>query len=282
MIAYGICLAVSCFSQEKSRELTLEEAIALALENNQGLKIQQRQLDISENNVYVGNAGLVPTVSLIGNASYQNNDTEAVIRTFQESPPIININDGSAATTTYSAVVQADYVLLGGFAGRYQYQLLKDQRDLSYHQQQVVINQTIVTVSDLFLEIAKLQSQEELLERNIKIEEERLQKVEDQFKFGNVTGLAVLRTKTDLNRDRSSLDRVLVAKNNLKRDLNFFIGLEAETKYRVTVSYELPVINSVDELKREVETNNPSIQLSNKGVDIAEKTISYQCNRSTT
>ena len=248
--------------------LTLEQVIALALENNQGLKIQQKQVEIATNNIYPGNAGLVPTIGLVGNASYANNDTDGLIRTFADNPPTVPIND-NAATTTYSAVVQADYVLLGGFSGKYRYKLLKSQRDLAYFQQQAVINQTIVGVSDLFLEIAKLQSREELLKKNLQIGEDRLEKVEDQFNFGKVTGLVVLRAKTDLNQDQSSLDQVLVAKNNLKRDLNFLIGLEAETRYRVSVNYKPPRVMAYDELKNVVKTNNPEIQLRKMGVDLA-------------
>ncbi|TRX62685.1 TolC family protein [Fulvivirga sp. M361] len=133
------------------------------------------------------------------------------------------------------------------------------------------INQTIITISDLFLEIAKLQSQEELLDKNVKIGQERLEKVEDQFAFGKVTGLDVLRAKTDLNQDRSALDNILVVKNNLKRDLNFLIGLEAEMKYRVSVSYQPPQPLSIDALKSEVVVNNPEIQLRNSGVQAANK-----------
>ncbi|MEM8896031.1 MAG: TolC family protein [Bacteroidota bacterium] len=253
--------------------LSLEQAIALALENNQALKIEQRRLDIATNNVFPGNAGLVPTISLIGNASYQNSDTEALIRTFQDNPPTVAINDNAAATTTYTAVLQADYVLLGGFSGRYQYRLLQDQKDLAYFQQQATINQTIVNVADLFLEIAKLQRQEELLAQNVEIGEDRLQRVEDQFSFGRVTGLAVLNAKTDLNQDQSLLDRVLVAKNNLKRDLNFLIGLPAEKRYRVTVSYEPPSAMSIDALKQEVKAGNPNIQLSNAGMVLADNQL---------
>ena len=250
--------------------LSLEEAISLALKNNQSLKIQQRQVDIATNNVFAGNAGLVPTVGFLGNASYQNSDTDAVIRTFQENPETVAVNDGAAAATTYSAVVQADYVLLGGFSGRYQYKLLQDQKDLAYYQQQAVINRTILTVSEVFLEIAKLQKQEELLTKNVSIGEERVGKVADQFAFGNVTGLDVLRAKTDLNQDKSSLDKVLVAKNNLKRDLNFLIGLEAETKYKVSAGYQPPSNLGVDDLKSEVVAGNPDIQLSKKRVDAAQ------------
>lgn len=269
-ILLGLCWLSESQAQDLET-LTLEKAIALALENNQELKIQQRQVDIAENNVFPGNAGLVPAISLLGDASYQNNDTDAVIRTFQESDPTVSVSDGAAASTTYSAMIHADYVLLGGFSGRYQYQLLKDQKDLAYFQQQAAINETVVSVSSLFLEIAKLQSQEELLEKNVRIGEERLQKVDDQFQFGKVTGLTVLRSKTDLNQDRTSLDNVLVTKNNLKRDLTFLIGLEAESDYRVSATYRPSPKASVANLKGDVEANNPLIQLSDKGVEVAQK-----------
>ncbi len=265
LLAFGLTLKA-----QENGVLSMEEAISLALKNNQSLKIQQRRVDIATNDMFPGNAGLVPTVSFLGNASYQSNDTDAVIRTFQENPETIDVTDGAAATTTYSAVIQADYVLLGGFSGRYQYKLLQDQKDLAYYQQQALINRTIVTVSGIFLEIAKLQRQEELLTKNVSIGEERVSKVEDQFEFGNVNGLDVLRAKTDLNQDKSSLDQVLVAKNNLKRDLNFLIGLEAETKYKVKAEYQPPANRNMDELKNEVISQNPDIQLSKKGVDAAQ------------
>ncbi|MEL6558140.1 MAG: TolC family protein [Bacteroidota bacterium] len=256
--------------------LTLEEAISLALENNTELKISQKQVDIAQNDLYAGNAGLLPTISLIGNASYQNNNTDALIRTFQETPPTVAISDGAAATTTYSAVVQADYILLGGFSGKYRYQLLKDQKDMTYFQQQLIINQTIVAVSEIFLEIVKLQSQEDLLDKNVKIGEARVQRVADQFQFGKVTGLAVLRSKTDLNLDKTALSNVQVASNNLKRDLNFLLGIEANAGYRVSVNYQLPAPGEILDLRNEVLANNYEIQLVHKGEEMAN--TQYQLN----
>ncbi|MEM7549521.1 MAG: TolC family protein [Bacteroidota bacterium] len=260
-------------TSQQMETLTLEEAIALALENNQSIRIEEKIVEIAESNVYPANADLLPTISLLGSAEYQNNDIDGTIRTFQENPPTASFSDGSAATTTYTATLQADYVLLGGFTGKYRYEIIKDQRDQAYLQQQALINQTIVTVSDLFLEIAKLQSQEELLEKNVRIGEDRLKRVEDQLQFGRVTGLAVLRAKTDLNQDLTALDQVLVAKNNLKRDLNFLIGLDAETRYRVSVTYQPPALQPLEQLKDDVRSDNPEIQLERLGVKIADQQI---------
>jgi len=275
-------LGILCFAQAKAQineTLTLEDAIALAMENNHAIQIKKQQVTVASNNAHPSNAGLLPTISLLGNAEYQNNNTDVVIRTFMENPPTVNLSDGSVATQTYSAAVRADYLLLGGFQGKYQFKMLQQQQRIAYQQQQVQMNQTALAVSELFLEIAKLQSQEDLLEKNVKIGEDRLVRIGDQFNFGKVTKLTVLQAQTDLNQFRTSLDQVLIAKNNLKRDLNFLIGIEAETKYRVSVTYKLAETLSSDDLKNEISANNYEIQLSKQGVELADNAV--QLNKST-
>lgn len=74
LLAFGLTLKA-----QENGVLSMEEAISLALKNNQSLKIQQRRVDIATNDMFPGNAGLVPTVSFLGNASYQSNDTDALV-----------------------------------------------------------------------------------------------------------------------------------------------------------------------------------------------------------
>jgi len=254
----------------EGRVITLEQAIALAMENNQAIQLERKDVELAKNEVYAGNANLLPTLSFEGSASFDNNDTENVIRTFQEDPPTVFIEDPSATSTTYSAALEANYVLLGGFSGRYQFRLLKDQHELALLEQQVIINETIVSVSDIYLEVYKLQRQKEVLQKNITLGENRLQKIEDQFRFGKTTSLSVLRAKADLNQDRSSLDDVLVSESNLKQDLNFLMGQLGDTPYEVAIDYQVPPASSIETLRSVVEANNPEILLSKKGVDIAE------------
>ena len=261
------------YTQSSTDLLTLEKVIDLALTNNQALQIQRKSVEVATNNVFKGNANMLPTINLIANSEHINNNTEVGIRTFTDNPAFLNLEDDAAATTTHSVVVQADYQLLGGFSARYQYRLLQDQQNISRYQQEVLINNTILNVSELFLEIAKLQAREELLEENLVIGRDRVTRIEDQFQFGKVSGLDVLRAKTDLNQDQTALDNVLLAKNNLKRDLNFLIGLEPETKHRVSVTYQPPALLSLEELKEEVLAGNPRLKLDQVGIEVAENEL---------
>lgn len=250
--------------------LTLEEAIDLALNNNREVTIQRKQTDISRNNVYKGNAGLLPTISLIGNGSYSSGNTEVTLRTFTENPAQITIDEDNVVTEQASAVVQADYVLFSGFSGRYRYRLLERGATIRQYQQEIVVNNIILSVSELFLEAAKLQRREELLLGTIAISEERLAKVNDQFAFGKATGLDILRAETDLNQDQSALDDVRLAKDNLLKDLNFLIGQPAEANYRISVVYQSPKLVSVDSLTQQVLQSNPERKLQAESVMAAQ------------
>ena len=254
-------LGVTPFVYAQSDTLTLEDAIYLTLENNQEIAIQRKQTDIARNNVYRGNAGLLPTISLIGNGSYSSGTTDVALRTFSENPSQISIEEDNVVTQQASGVVQADYVLFGGFSGQYRYRLLEHAATMSRYQQEVVVNNTILLVAELFVETAKLQRQEELLRETIAISEDRLARVNDQFSFGKATGLDVLRAETNLNEDRSTLDDVSLAKNNMFKDLNFFIGQEAETEYAVSVTYQVPGLITLDSLKQQVLQSNPERKL---------------------
>ncbi len=272
-LVFSCAFASGVWSQQRLDVLTLEQVADMALVNNQALQIQRKAVEISTNNVFKGNANMLPTINLIANSEHSNNNTEVGIRTFTDNPAFLELEDDAAATTTHSIVVQADYQLLGGFSARYQYRLLQDQQNISRYQQEVLVNNTILNVSELFLEIAKLQAREELLRENLVIGRDRLARIEDQFQFGKVSGLDVLRAKTDLNQDQTALDNVLLAKNNLKRDMNFLIGLEPETRYRVSVTYQPPILLPLEELKEEVQAHNPELKLNQVGIEAAENEL---------
>ena len=275
-----IVMALACVmttgiwgQEDKIKTMTLEEAIAMGLENNKRIQVQGIRTEIAAKNVYLGNAGLLPTVNVIGSAQYSENQSDITIRTFQPNPPIVNFDEGGVVSETISAVVQADYQLIGGFAGKYRYRLLKNESEVFQLQQRAIIEETVVNITALFTEIGKLQSREELLLENIAITTERLVRVEDRKQFGQATGLDVLRAKTDLNQENNALDDVKVIKSNLLKQLNVTIGLPPEEEYRVSVSYELPEEMENEKVLNEIKTGNTAILLANLGIEVAQNQI---------
>ena len=274
LIALVFASAAALSAQERPKEtLRLEQAIALALENNKALRIEQKRVEVANERNRPGNAGLLPTLRLIGDANYTNNAADLTIRTFQPNPPEVRFDEDGVASTTLQGVAQLDYTVFAGFSGKYRYKLLQNENNVANLQQLAIINETILSVSTLFLEIAKLQRREELLLETLEITGERIARIKDEKSFGKATGLDILNAETDLNRDRTTLDNVLLAKNTLKRDLNFLIGYEAERRYWVSAVYTAMEISSLEDIKTEVVTNNPNILLAQQGVQISENQI---------
>lgn len=242
--------------------LTLEEAIDLTIDNNKELKIQKNLVQLSENNVFSGNAGLMPTLRLAGDGVFNENQANIDIRTFQENPPLVIIEEDGVQSTTVSAGVRADYLLIGGFRGKYTYKLLEDQQSISRYQQELVMNELILGVSNLYYDIAKLQSREELLIENVAISREQLKRIENQIEFGQASGSLSLAAQTDINQELNALDDVRLIKNNLIKELNFLMGIAPEEAYLVNVNFQDPPLLETSELKEMVIQNNPELKIT--------------------
>lgn len=67
-----LSLSLSGFAQE---QLSLQEAITIALQNNYDIKISKNQIDIAKNNANIGNAGMLPNLT----GSYTNGDRKSVV-----------------------------------------------------------------------------------------------------------------------------------------------------------------------------------------------------------
>lgn len=262
-----------CQTMEVDQILTLEDAIDLAISNNKQLKIQRNLVEIAENNVFKGNAGLMPSVRLASDAKISENTTNIDIRTFTDNPPLVSLEENGVQSTTLSAGVRADYLLIGGFGGKYRYKLLENERSISRYQQEVVLNELILGISILYLDIAKLQSREELLIENVEISQDQLQRIENQIEFGQATGALALAAKTDINQELDALDNVRLLKDNLIKELNFLMGIEPENEYLVAVSFSDPSLLEIPELKAMVIENNPELKINSEFVTVSNNQL---------
>ncbi|MFN3639292.1 MAG: TolC family protein [Flavobacterium sp.] len=267
--------ALSSYSQNRNlKKYTIEDLIALGIENNTQVQINKTQISIAENNIYPGNADLLPTISLNANAQYANNQTEAIIRTFQPQMPLLAIDESNVINQVYSAVVQADYQVLGGFSGKYRFKVLKKLKDVEMLQEQVTINGLVTNITELSVGIAKLQESEELINSTIDNIKSRLSKVEERKRLGQATGLNILQIKTNLNDENSRLINIQLQKRNLMKQLNNLVGLAIEEDYDLEVNYVKNNEFDYNISQKKLEENNPIFLLSKLNVDV--KSLDYK------
>jgi len=249
--------------------LTLNQVITDAVEQNPSIKIQRMETVMAQNNVFKANAGALPTVNAVASSSYLNNFADVKLRTFQPDPEFINVDEFGVETVNANIGVQADYVVYDGGRSNYRLSLLEGLSDLEQAKQEVVINETVLAVAELYLEMLKLQNQATFLEENISTSKARIVKMEDRKQFGKATSLDILQLQTALNQDEAVLDDVLLAKANLMKDLNFLMGADLENDFRVASVEESIGVPSMEDIYNEILANNPQLQLSKVGIALA-------------
>ncbi len=259
------------FGQEQP--LTLNQAIANAIANNRSIKVQQMRTEMATNNAFKANAGKGLVINGLGSFSYQNTFADVKLRTFQQEPEFIQIEESGVESWNANAGVQADYVLYDGGRSTLRYQLLQDQSKLASAQQEVLINETVLAAAHLYLEILKLQRQAQFLQDNIEQSKARLQKMEDRKQFGQASSLDLLRLQTALNEDEAALDEVVLLKGNLSKDLNFVMGQPVEKTYQVEQIEEEVSVPDLIAVNKDVLNNNPELLISTLAVGLASNQL---------
>ena len=78
-LVLGLSISLMAMGQDV---LTIDEAIQIALENNYDIKVAKQNNEISQNNIYAGNAGLMPRLSVNASHSESNNSKNRELHCF--------------------------------------------------------------------------------------------------------------------------------------------------------------------------------------------------------
>ncbi|MEQ9304772.1 MAG: TolC family protein, partial [Marinoscillum sp.] len=106
-----LLFTISGAIQDPDSTLSAEEAVSIALEKNFDIRLEQYNLDISDNNNTYGNAGFFPTVEASGGASQSIRNTDQTLN-FGEGP--VQQSQSGASSTNYNAGVNLEWTVFDG------------------------------------------------------------------------------------------------------------------------------------------------------------------------
>ena len=204
--------------------LTLEDAILTALEKNHNIRVSRIEAAISENNVTLGNAGLLPSLSLQGSYTKSIRD----VKTSFINPQIESINRQNAASSTVNGAVVLSYNIFNGLGSYYQFNSLQNLSRIGNVQARLTIENTLLQAVIQYLEAARLQQLLEINREAMEISRERYNRVNIKYEFGTITKLDVLNAKVDLNADSTLYLSTVADYRNALRNLNLLLGREPE------------------------------------------------------
>lgn len=204
--------------------LTYKQIVQAALENNYGVRIQQKDEAIADKRITRGNAGMLPQVSGGISHSIGRNDTRLELR---DLPPI----EGTGNTQNFNASVDLTYVIFDGLAMFYRYNALKTTLEMEQSELLQQMENAISQVSAAYFQ-ALLARQTFLAAQNsAALSNNRLEIAETLLKAGKVTNLDVLNARVDLAADSSALLQARMDWFSRKNDIAYLTGLDPLTDF---------------------------------------------------
>ena len=244
--------------------LTTQEAVALALEYNYGIKIAKNSVEIADNNANILNAGFLPRVTGNGGATYNLDNTDAEFSNGNST----SLN--GAESSRYNASVNLNYTLFDGLGRQYNYKRLKEEQQLSELEARETIENTMLQLFTVYYNVAQLSENTSALQQTLNISKERLIRAEYQFNYGQSTKLGVLNAQVDINNDSINVINAYQRLINSKRDLNVVLGNSVPSTFEVDTLITFVLQLNKQDLLEKVKANNVTLLQLEKNLLISE------------
>jgi outer membrane protein len=238
-------LLLTLFSVNAQPPLTLNDAIAKALENNYGIIMVKESQRISEIRNNWGTAGRYPYINLSAG------DDNAY-----------NINSSENYTNNrFTLGASLNWTIFDGFIVKINKQRFEELEQLSKQNTAVMVEGTIQAIIlayfDVLLQKEKLKNWEEVM----MLSEDRYNQAEERKAFGTFVTYDVLQAKNAYLTDRSGYLLQEVNYKNALRDLNYLMAEKSEINYSLTDSFKaVPVDYALADLQAQMVENNKSLQ----------------------
>ena len=255
-------LFLFCIAKSSAQVLTIEDAMKIALENNFEIKIAKNNSTISETNVTVGNAGILPTAT--ANIVDNNNVTNST--QVRQDGTSTTLNNAKNNSLTYG--VSLGWTVFDGMRMFARYDQLKELQKLGDAELKRTILVKIGQVNSAYYDLVQQQHQLAALDTTIVISKQRVQLAQNRFTIGKASKLEVLNAQVDLNTDQVALLRQKESYKNAKILLNQYLARDPQIDFAVTdvvtVDNKLVLIDLMDLAKKQ----NPALesQIINKRI----------------
>ena len=242
--------------------LSKKDAVNKVLENNFGVIIGENNTEIAKNNTSILNSGFLPTLDGAAGASYDINNLTA------------NRQDGTstvlkgANSSAFNASVSLGYTLFDGLGRWYNYKQLKEKYSLSELEAQNTIENTVFDALTAYYDVAVQTINLSVYEQTLEVSENRLQRANNNFAYGQGNKLAVLNAEVDLANDSINFANAVLALENSKRNLNNIIVEDINNNFEIDTQVVFYQNIDKDNLFNAMLENNVNLLQAKKNIEI--------------
>ena len=243
--------------------LSLQEAVAEALQHNYGILLSKQDEQIADNNVTRGNAGQLPNVT--GNLTRTFNNNNINQRFGSTDPRIIN----GATSNVFNTNVTLGWTIFDGFGMFIAYDRLKTLRTQQQQVTRATVEETVENVTNAYYDVVRQSGKITSLVEALKIGQIRLNLTQARVDVGVSAKVEVLTAQVDYNADRSQYLQQQQALTAAKITLNNLLGQPSRRNF--TPSDSLVVSRDLREeaVTAGIRANNPRLTQARLGLNLA-------------
>lgn len=254
------------FSTAQNKMLTVEEAVATALQNNYDIQLSKNDSMVAALDYSYRNAVFYPRVNgnLGDNWTTNNQNQEFASGTKRE---------GKVKTNTLNASVSLSWTLFDGlkmFATREKAEELIRLGSLGIKDQ---VGNSIATVINTYYNIVRQKQLIKAIEEQMSLSAERAKLAQYKLDIGVGAKPDVLQARIDNNAQKAIQLEQQKALRQLKEQLNQLMNVKQLTDYDVADTIPINPALSLGEIQDGIEKTNPGLLMTRKGIDIARYTL---------
>ena len=265
-LLFSLCLVV--LSVGRAQELvTLDQAIAVALEKNYDIRIARGNSEARNIDKKYSSGLFLPTVNAAASTTWNDTDQE-----FKFADETRNTS-GNAESHNTAASAQLVWTLFDGtrmFSTKERINQLSIQGELQLKAQMV---NTIADVIVNYHNIVRQKQQLRATQEQMKVNEERVKLADRKLQVGTGAKPELLQAKVDLNEQKTNVLTQEALIQQLKDQLNGLLGMQLPSPFEVMDTIIINTELVREEVITKTSTNNYSLLAAERGISIAQLTL---------
>lgn len=251
----------------QAQSLTPEEAVAIALEHNHGIRLAKLDARTSELLNNVGNAGMLPTLDANGTYSIDNSSTK---QTFF-SGEVREANN--ANTQVLDGAIALNWTVFDGlrmFATKERLEVLEGIGRIELRQR---MESTVRDVLTDYYQAVQLNKAVAVQQEGLITSRERLAITETGERIGSSSGLALVQARLDLSADSAALLGLIQQRTIAHTRLNTLLGRAPESPLEVLTEIPAPETLDLATVRTNAMNSNSTLQVARQQQLLADASV---------
>lgn len=247
--------------------LTLEEAIATALQNNYDIQLSRNDSAVAALDYSFRNAAFLPRLNANIGSVWNNNDQRQTLANGTKR------EGNNLKSNTISGQLALNWTLFDGFRMFVTRDKLAEFVKVSELGIKNQVVNTVAGVINTYYNIVRQKQQVKAIEEQIGINQVRVDLAQRKLDIGVGAKPDVLQSKVDLNAQKAAQLEAGTLIDQLKEQLNQAMNVAPNAQYEVADSIPLNTNIALGDIQNGIDMTNPAIQIAKKNIDIANFTL---------